>query len=58
MVRLRVEGGRASSAVEIRQTLEEAMTGKAPDAAAVEIEGLPGIPIDEDGHARVALPLV
>ena len=44
VVRLQVEGGRPSSAAEIRQTIEEALTGKAPDAAAVEIEGLPEMP--------------
>jgi Fe-S cluster biogenesis protein NfuA len=58
VVRLRVEGGSASSAPSIRQAIEEAMNGKAPDAAAVEIEGLAEIPIAEDDPARIPLQLV
>jgi hypothetical protein len=58
VVRLRVEGGSIASAAAIRQAIEEAMNGKAPDAAAVEIEGLPEIPITEDDPARIPLQLV
>jgi Fe-S cluster biogenesis protein NfuA len=58
IVRLRVEGGSASSAAAIRQAIEEAMNGKAPDAAALEIEGLAEIPIEENDPARIPLQLV
>ncbi len=58
VVRLRLVGDCESSAEAIRQTIEEAINGRAPDAAAVEIEGLPEVPAAEDGHARVPLPML
>ncbi len=57
VVRLRLVGDCESSAATIRQSIEEAINGKAPDAAAVEIEGLPDVPA-EDGRARVPLPML
>jgi Fe-S cluster biogenesis protein NfuA len=59
VVRLRLGGscdGCPSSAVTMRQTIEAAILAKAPDAAAVEVEGLMGEPAN--GPARLALPLV
>jgi len=58
VVRLRVEGGSVSSVAAIRQAIEDAITGKAPDAAAVEIEGLPEVPLTENDPARISLQLV
>jgi Fe-S cluster biogenesis protein NfuA len=63
VVRLRLAGscdGCPSSAETMRQTIEEAILGKAPDAAGVEVEGLSelAVPAVADGAARVALPLV
>ena len=57
-VRLRLEGGCdcPSSSAAIRQTIEEAIFAKAPDATAVEIEGLAEIAAAENG--RVPLPLL
>jgi Fe-S cluster biogenesis protein NfuA len=62
VVRLRLEGschGCPSSAVTMRQTIEEAILSKAPDATAVEVEGVletPPAPVETD--VRVALPLL
>jgi Fe-S cluster biogenesis protein NfuA len=49
-----------SSAVTMQQTVEEAILCRAPDVAAVEVEGLSELsaPAVADGAARVALPLV
>jgi hypothetical protein len=58
IVRLRVEGGSVASAAAIRQAIEEAMNGKAPDATAVEIEGLPEMLITEEYPTRIPLQLV
>jgi len=62
VVRLRLEGnchGCPSSSATMRQTVEEAILGKAPDALAVEVEGL----VEEastngNDRARVALPML
>lgn len=61
VVRLRLVGscdGCPSSAVTMRQTIEEAIYGKAPDVTAVEVENRTERPTAENGHARLALPLV
>jgi Fe-S cluster biogenesis protein NfuA len=62
VVRLRLEGSChscPSSAVTMRQTVEEAIVARAPDVIAVEVEGLVEMqPADADGPARVALPLL
>jgi len=62
IVRLRLEGncnGCPSSAVTMRQTVEEAILGKAPDVAAIEVEGLSekASPSTVD-RPLVALPMV
>jgi Fe-S cluster biogenesis protein NfuA len=61
VVRLRLEGNChhcPSSAVTMMQTIEEAILGKAPEVAAVEVEGMAeGLPV-VNGGARVALPLL
>lgn len=62
IVRLRLQGnchGCPSSSVTMRQTVEEAIVGKAPDALAVEVEGM----VEEalangDDPARLALPML
>ena len=62
VVRLRLQGSChscPSSAVTMRQTVEEAIAARAPDVSAVEVEGLAdGVPGVPDGPARVALPVV
>jgi len=62
VVRLRLEGncdGCPSSAVTMRQTVEEAILGKAPDVAAVEVEGMvENWPAPADERGRVALPML
>jgi Fe-S cluster biogenesis protein NfuA len=62
VVRLRLHGscdGCPSSAVTMRQTIEEAIYAKAPDVTRVEVEGLAASPpIPVAGPDRVALPLV
>ncbi len=62
VVRLRLDGschGCPSSAVTMKQTIEEAILARAPDATAIEVEGeLEASPAEKDGRARVALPLV
>jgi Fe-S cluster biogenesis protein NfuA len=62
VVRLRLEGSChscPSSAVTMRQTIEEAILGKAPDVTAVEVEGLTEAAAEPaNGQARLALPLV
>lgn len=60
VVRLRFDGGCgscASSAGAIRQAIEEAITARAPDVLAVEIEGLEATP-STNGTGRVALPVL
>ena len=62
VVRLRLEGscnGCPSSAVTMRQTIEEAILGKAPDVTALEVEGgFEGATAPTEGRTLVALPLV
>jgi Fe-S cluster biogenesis protein NfuA len=62
VVRLRLEGscdGCPSSAVTMRQTIEEAIYATAPDVEAVEVEGAAGaLPPAADGAARFALPVL
>ncbi len=59
VVRLRLLGschGCPSSAVTMKQTIEEAILGQAPDAIAVEVEGAFGSPaLTPDGQALVML---
>ena len=59
VVRLRLLGschGCPSSAVTMKQTIEEAILAKAPDATAVEVEGATeGPPVTPDGLALVML---
>jgi Fe-S cluster biogenesis protein NfuA len=61
VVRLRLEGnchGCPSSAATMRQTVEQAILAKAPDAVAVEVEGL-AEPVEAlNGRGVVALPMV
>jgi Fe-S cluster biogenesis protein NfuA len=61
-VRLRLVGncdGRPSSAMTMRQTIEEAILARAPDVAGIEVEEPAGFPpVELNGHARVALPVV
>jgi Fe-S cluster biogenesis protein NfuA len=64
VVRLRLQGSChscPSSALTMRQTVEEAIVARAPDVTAVEVEGLveaaPPAP-SADGAARLELPLV
>jgi Fe-S cluster biogenesis protein NfuA len=60
VVRLRLEGschGCPSSALTMKQTIEEAILARAPDMMAVEVEGVAeGAPAD--GAVRVALPVL
>jgi Fe-S cluster biogenesis protein NfuA len=59
VVRLRLMGnchGCPSSAATMKQTIEEAILGKAPDAAAVEVEGVTeGPSLTPEGQALVVL---
>jgi Fe-S cluster biogenesis protein NfuA len=62
VVRLRLEGscdGCPSSAATMRQTIEEAIVARAPDAAAIEVEGVVDeAPMPADNRAMFALPVV
>jgi Fe-S cluster biogenesis protein NfuA len=62
IVRLRLVGnchGCPSSAVTMRQTIEEAILAKAPDAAAVELEGeADAAPLTGNGRVLVSLPVL
>jgi Fe-S cluster biogenesis protein NfuA len=62
IVRLRLEGSChscPSSAVTMKQTVEEAILGQAPEVAAVEVEeAAGGAAPAADGPARIALPLL
>lgn len=62
IVRLRLEGnchGCPSSAATMRQTVEEAIFGKAPDVLAVEVEGMVEMHASNGQEsARLALPLL
>ena len=62
-VRLRLLGSCdhcPSSSITMKQTIEEAIYGKAPEIAMIEVEGLPEqqASMVDDGHARLALPVV
>lgn len=61
VVRLRLEGhchGCPSSAVTMRQTIEAAILARAPDAIALEVEGLAeDPPTAPDGRALVAIAM-
>jgi Fe-S cluster biogenesis protein NfuA len=62
VVRLRLQGSChscPSSAVTMKQTIEEAIVARAPDVTAIEVEGIAEtLPVPADAAARVALPLV
>jgi Fe-S cluster biogenesis protein NfuA len=62
VVRLRLEGnchGCPSSAVTMKQTIEEAIIAKAPEVMAIDVEGLTETaPVLEEDRARVALPVL
>jgi Fe-S cluster biogenesis protein NfuA len=62
VVRLRLEGnchGCPSSSATMRQTVEEAIVGKAPDALAVEVEGLvEEVSANGSDRSRLALPML
>jgi Fe-S cluster biogenesis protein NfuA len=62
VVRLRLVGschGCPSSAVTMKQTIEEAILAKAPDAIAVEVEGVAeSAPVTPDGRTLVMLPVL
>jgi Fe-S cluster biogenesis protein NfuA len=62
VVRLRLQGSChscPSSAVTMKQTIEEAILARAPDAAALELEGeLDSPAATTDGRVRVALPIL
>ena len=60
VARLRLQGSChscPSSAVTMKQTVEEAILARAPDVTAVEVEGV-AEEVPADGTARFALPLV
>ncbi len=62
VVRLRLLGschGCPSSTVTMKQTIEEAILAKAPDAIAIEVEGVAEIaPVTVDGRTLVMLPVL
>ncbi len=61
VVRLRLEGscdGCPSSAVTMKQTVEEAILATAPDAAGVVVENLTPEPVPAGNELRLALPVV
>lgn len=62
VVRLRLEGschGCPSSALTMKQTIEEAILARAPDTTAVEVEGeSEGPMIAADGRVRISLPVL
>jgi Fe-S cluster biogenesis protein NfuA len=61
VVRLRLQGschGCPSSAVTMRQTIEEAILGRAPDVASIEVENLVEESPTAAGPARMALPVL
>jgi Fe-S cluster biogenesis protein NfuA len=61
VVRLRLQGnchGCPSSAATMRQTVEEAIVGKAPDAIAVEVEGIVEETASANERPLLALPMV
>lgn len=62
VVRLRMKGschGCPSSAATVKQTIEEAVFARAPDVAAVEVEGVADDPsVTPDGRVLVSLPIL
>jgi Fe-S cluster biogenesis protein NfuA len=62
VVRLRLEGscdGCPSSAITMRQTIEEAIYKNAPDVRVVDVEGVPEAPPPQtNGRSRIVLPLI
>lgn len=61
VVRLRLVGnchGCPSSAVTMRQTIEEAILGRAPDVTAVAVEDETESPAETKGRTLIALPLL
>ena len=61
VVRLRLQGnchGCPSSSATMRQTVEEAIVATAPDAIAVEVEGMVEEAVQANGRATLALPMV
>ncbi len=62
VVRLRLKGschGCPSSAITMKQTIEEAILAKAPDATAVEVEGQADQPmVTPDGRTLISLPIL
>lgn len=61
VVRLRLHGnchGCPSSSATMRQTVEEAIVGKAPDAIAVEVEGMVEETAPASERTLLALPMV
>ncbi len=62
VVRLRLEGscdGCPSTAVTMKQTIEEVILGRAPDVVAIEVENDVAVPLSPvHGSSRVALPLL
>ena len=62
VVRLRLEGschGCPSSALTMKQTVEEAIFARAPDVAAVEVEGSAEAPaVAPDGRMLISLPVL
>jgi Fe-S cluster biogenesis protein NfuA len=61
VVRLRLVGNRhgcPSSSVTMRQTIEEAILGKAPDVTAVEVEGEEDAVPEANGRPLIALPVL
>jgi Fe-S cluster biogenesis protein NfuA len=61
-VRLKLEGSChhcPSSTATMHHTVEEAILARAPDVAAIEVEGLaPEFPVGQETGARIALPLL
>jgi Fe-S cluster biogenesis protein NfuA len=61
VVHLRVQGSCdscASSAHALKLSIEEAIYQKAPDAIGIEIEEVTAGPPTQNGHTRIALPLL
>ena len=61
IVRLRLQGscrGCPSSAITLKQTIEEAIYEKAPDITGIEVEGEPDQPASISESSRMALPIL
>lgn len=60
VIRLRLEGncqGCPSSAVTMKQTIEEAILARAPDASGLEVEGVVEEPTTPDGQPLIAISM-